>query len=101
MFYFFPIWFYFYEVAIKHGILSYLWMEVSHVGLRGVFEHAVLRDSLVHTVSCCGTLSDRFGAYSSCCGTPTKELISVFSQTFFLLPTTDFKEILSNRIVTI
>jgi hypothetical protein len=37
---FFPMGFCFYEVATQHGILSCVWMEVSHVGLRGVFEYA-------------------------------------------------------------
>ncbi len=37
---------FFYEVATQHCILSYVWMEVSHVGLRGVFEYAVMSDSL-------------------------------------------------------
>ncbi len=34
---FFPMGFYFYEVATRRGILSY--MGVSKVGLRGVFEY--------------------------------------------------------------
>jgi hypothetical protein len=34
---FFPMGFYFYEVATRHGILSYV--GVSEVGLRGMFEY--------------------------------------------------------------
>ena len=41
--------FYFYDMATQQGILSYVWMEVSHVGLRGVFEYAVMSDSLMRT----------------------------------------------------
>ena len=37
---FFPMGFYFYEVATQRGILSY--MGVSQVGLRGVFEYMEL-----------------------------------------------------------